>query len=200
MAGNFTPLIEVLHELKTAMLKKASGFFFIVTEENHSCIFRLQGGHVEDVIFRMLRNDEAVQRLAMASGARARFQADPALGAGANGKSVLGETTLQWLLGGFETDPALRPRPQQPPATPPAPVAAVPSNTGPALGPRQREAIQQVSLHYFGPIASMLCEEAFEDSGDLQQILGKLATNLASPEEVQRFLSEATAAVANAGR
>lgn len=35
MSTEFRPLIEVLRELKALALKKASGFLFVVTEENH---------------------------------------------------------------------------------------------------------------------------------------------------------------------
>ncbi|HBK45274.1 MAG TPA: hypothetical protein DDZ67_02320, partial [Xanthomonadaceae bacterium] len=75
MTSSFKPLLEVMRELRALAQKKASGYFFIVTEENHSCIVRLAGGDFADVTFRMLRNDEAVQRLAMVGAARGRFQA-----------------------------------------------------------------------------------------------------------------------------
>ena len=80
MSTEFRPLIEILRELKALALKKASGFLFIVTDENHSCIVRLNAGQIEEVVFRMLRNDEAVQRLTMVNAAKARFQADPGVG------------------------------------------------------------------------------------------------------------------------
>ena len=71
MSTEFRPLIEVLRELKALALKKASGFLFVVTEENHSCIIRINAGQIEEVVFRMLRNDEAVQRLTMVGAAKA---------------------------------------------------------------------------------------------------------------------------------
>lgn len=82
MSTEFRPLIEILRELKALALKKASGFLFIVTEENHSCIVRINSGQIEEVVFRMLRNDEAVQRLTMVNAAKARFQVDPGAGLG----------------------------------------------------------------------------------------------------------------------
>ncbi|TQU67944.1 hypothetical protein DB816_20115, partial [Xanthomonas perforans] len=98
MSTEFRPLIEILRELKALALKKASGFLFIVTEENHSCIVRINSGQIEEVVFRMLRNDEAVQRLTMVNAAKARFQADP--GAGLGKPSLLSDDSRQWLMGG----------------------------------------------------------------------------------------------------
>ena len=64
MANEFRPLIEILRDLKALALQKASGFFFVVTEDNHSCTIRLRSGQIEDVVFSRHRSDEAVQLLA----------------------------------------------------------------------------------------------------------------------------------------
>lgn len=180
MSNEFRPLIEVLRELKTLISQKASGFLFVVTEENHSCTIRVQGGLVEDVQFRMLRNDEAVQRLGNVNAARSRFQVGVS---GPAGRSALSESSLEWLQGGFE---------QSVKFTPP-PAKAVSSSGGPTE--RQRQAIQDVALLYLGPIASILCDEAFENGAGLQQGLVQLASNLASKEEGQRFLADIRKAI-----
>ncbi len=192
MSNEFIPLIEVLRELRSLAAKKSSGFFFVVTEENHSCIIRLYGGQIEEVVFRMLRNDEAVQRLSMVTAARARFQVDPASNVG--NKGTLSADSRQWLLGGFESDLSGQPAPAVASTT--ASSAPPPSTggSGPTMG--QRKVIDDVALRYFGPIASMLCEEAFESGGELQQLLEQLAKNLSSADETQRFLKDVRAALA----
>lgn len=129
MSTEFRPLIEVLRELKALALKKASGFLFVVTEENHSCIIRINAGQIEEVVFRMLRNDEAVQRLTMVGAAKARFQVDP--GAGMGKPSLLSEDSRQWLMGGFEQD--LGGAPAAPRA--PVPAAPVPAAAAPVAAP-----------------------------------------------------------------
>ncbi|HBK46693.1 MAG TPA: hypothetical protein DDZ67_09725, partial [Xanthomonadaceae bacterium] len=93
-------------------------------------------------------------------------------------------------LGGFENDAALAAS-----STAKAPGAAPSAGSGVALA-RQREVIEKISLNYFGPIASLLCEEAFEASSDIGQILEQIAANLPTPAETQRFLKEARAALA----
>ncbi|BBJ96233.1 hypothetical protein [Xanthomonas campestris] len=203
MSTEFRPLIEVLRELKALALKKASGFLFVVTEENHSCIIRINAGQIEEVVFRMLRNDEAVQRLTMVGAAKARFQVDP--GAGMGKPSLLSEDSRQWLMGGFEQDlggaPALV---RAPAATAPAPAPAAPVSTstpasvgnGAAPDDAVRQALERVALNYLGPIAGMLCDEAWDASSDIEQVLSQLAANLATPQEAQKFMTDARVALA----
>ncbi|MBV6810410.1 hypothetical protein KWH19_11550 [Xanthomonas campestris pv. pennamericanum] len=203
MSTEFRPLIEILRELKALALKKASGFLFIVTEENHSCIVRINSGQIEEVVFRMLRNDEAVQRLTMVNAAKARFQADP--GAGLGKPSLLSDDSRQWLMGGFEQDLGGAPSPVRAPVAPtPAPAAAVasasaaPVASGDNAGPdeRVRSALESVALNYLGPIAGMLCDEAWDASSDIEQVLSQLAANLAMPQEAQKFMADARVALA----
>ncbi|MBO9769517.1 MULTISPECIES: hypothetical protein [Xanthomonas] len=205
MSTEFRPLIEILRELRALALKKASGFLFIVTEENHSCIVRINSGQIEEVVFRMLRNDEAVQRLTMVNAAKARFQADP--GAGLGKPSLLSDDSRQWLMGGFEQDLGGAPSPVRAPAAPaptPAPAATVasasaaPVASGDNAGPdeRVRGALEAVALNYLGPIAGMLCDEAWDASGDIEQVLNQLAANLGTPQEAQKFMADARVALA----
>ncbi|APO94067.1 hypothetical protein [Xanthomonas vesicatoria] len=204
MSNEFRPLIDVLRELRALALKKASGFLFVVTEENHSCIVRLNAGQIEEVVFRMLRNDEAVQRLTMVGAAKARFQVDP--GAGMGKPSLLSDDSRQWLMGGFEQDLGGAPAPARA-AVAPAPVAASPvavaapapatSGNASAGAPddRVRDALEKVALNYLGPIAGMLCDEAWEASSDIEQVLSQLGANLATPQEAQKFMADARVAL-----
>ncbi|PPV05000.1 hypothetical protein XBLMG947_3826 [Xanthomonas bromi] len=204
MSTEFRPLIEILRELKVLALKKASGFLFIVTEENHSCIVRINSGQIEEVVFRMLRNDEAVQRLTMVNAAKARFQVDP--GAGLGKPSLLSDDSRQWLMGGFEQDLGGAPVPVRSPVAPaatPAPTApvaasALPASSGDSAGPdeRVRDALEKVALNYLGPIAGMLCDEAWDASSDIEQVLSQIGANLATPQETQKFMADARVALA----
>lgn len=206
MSTEFRPLIEVLRELKALALKKASGFLFVVTEENHSCIIRINAGQIEEVVFRMLRNDEAVQRLTMVGAAKARFQVDP--GAGMGKPSLLSEDSRQWLMGGFEQDLGGAPAPVRAPvaaapvpapaAASAAPTASAPASVGSDAAPDEavRQALEKVALNYLGPIAGMLCDEAWDASSDIEQVLSQLAANLATPQEAQKFMTDARVALA----
>lgn len=183
MVSEFRPLIEVLRELKMLVQKKMSGHFFIATESNHSSMILLRNGHVDEVTFSRYRSDEAVKQLANVSAARARFQ--PGRVDTSAARTPLGEAALQWLLGGFESDAGMRQRVAPAPA--PAPITDAAA---------RREIVEKVTLTYLGPIASLICDEAFAASDDLDKTLQQIASNLATPEESRRFMQEVRAALA----
>lgn len=187
MANEFRPLIEILRDLKALALQKASGFFFVVTEDNHSCTIRLRGGQIEDVVFSRHRSDEAVQLLAKVPAGRARFQADPAAAGAA--RVSLGEASLSWLMGGFEKSAATAA------AAPAAPrVGAVNVNVQ-GLSEEQRATIERIALNYLGPIAALLCDEALGVPGSIDRALVQIASNLPARDQEDQFLTEARAAL-----
>jgi len=190
MAGEFRPLHDVLRELKPLVQQKASGFFFVVTEDNHSCTIRLRGGEIDDVLFSRQRNDEAVQLLSKVTAARARFQ--PIAVSSTHSRGALSTASLQWLLGDFENAPPAATSAATVTEPVDAPdVAAAPSS---GISGAQRAAVEKVALNYFGPIASLLCEEAFVPDNDMEQALAQIASNLSSPEESRRFMADARGA------
>ena len=185
MATEFRPLREILRELGPLLQQKASGYFFIVTDDNHSCTIRLRGGQIDEVSFSRQRNDEAVQLLSQVSAARARFQ--PIAIAASGSRQPLGASAQQWLLGGFESDLSMAAS-----ATGMAANASVVQPDG-----RRRGIVEKIALNYFGPIASLLCDEAFAAAADEAQVLQQIASNLPSQDESRRFIAEARAALAS---
>jgi hypothetical protein len=187
MANEFRPLIEILRDLKALALQKASGFFFVVTEDNHSCTIRLRSGQIEDVVFSRHRSDEAVQLLAKVPAGRARFQADPAAAGAA--RVSLGEASLSWLMGGFEKSPAAAA------TTPAAPRAGAVNVNVQGLSEEQRATIERIALNYLGPIAALLCDEALGVPGSIDRALVQIASNLPARDQEDQFLAEARAAL-----
>jgi hypothetical protein len=187
MAGEFQPLSEILRELKPLVQTKSSGFFFVVTEDNHSCTIRIRNGEIDDVVFSRQRNDEAVRLLATVKAARARFQPIAVSAASAHGK--LSDASIKWLLGDFENVPLATSQMAQA-----EPNISALSRAGAGSG--QREVVEKIALNYFGPIASLLCDEAFVDGNDIGQALVQIASNLSSHNESRRFIDDANAAIA----
>ncbi|MBE1162542.1 hypothetical protein [Dyella acidiphila] len=185
MVNNFRPLIEVLRELQKLAQKKASGYFFIATEGNQSSTVLLRNGRIDEVTFSRYRNDDAVRQLANVSTARASFQPS-AVGEGA-GKTLLSETALQWLLGGFESHAGAQRQ------AAPDQSRSVSPNADPLA---QRKVIEKVALGFLGPIAALICDEAFSSASDLEEVLQEIGKNLATPDEFKQFLAEARAALA----
>lgn len=200
MSNEFRPLVQVLRELKSLAHKRSSGFAYIVTEDNHSCIVRLHQGQVQEVVYRMLRNEEAVQRLSMVAAAKVRFESS-GIAALPPGRAPLAESSVEWLLGGFEHDLGGQ-QYQYAPAAVPSPAPGAASASAPAVeavvvNPHVRQALEQIALNYLGPIAGMLCQEAFDAAGgDPQRAIVQLAGQLYSQQEAQRFSEEARKALA----
>ncbi len=186
MAGEFRPLHDVLRELKPLVQRKASGFFFVVTEDNHSCTIRLRNGDIDDVLFSRQRNDDAVQLLSTVNSAKARFQ--PMAVSGAS-KGALSQASIKWLLGDFEN-------------VPPMATQAVVADSASVILPKagvsdaQRQAVEKIALDYFGPIASLLCDEAFVADNTIDEALVQIASNLSTQGESQRFMAAARGALA----
>ncbi|MGN6739046.1 hypothetical protein [Dyella sp.] len=187
MANEFRPLIEILRDLKALALQKASGFFFVVTEDNHSCTIRLRSGQIEDAVFSRHRSDEAVQLLAKVPAGRARFQADPAAAGAA--RVSLGEASLSWLMGGFEKSAATAA------ATPAARRVGAVNVNAQGLSEEQRATIERIALNYLGPIAGLLCDEALGVPGSIDRALVQIASNLPARDQEDQFLAEARAAL-----
>lgn len=200
MSNEFRPLVQVLRELKSLAHKRSSGFAYVVTEDNHSCIVRLHQGQVQEVVYRMLRNEEAVQRLSMVAAAKMRFESS-GIAALPSGRTPLAESSVEWLLGGFEHDLGGQ-QYQYAPAAVPSPAPGAASASAPAVeavvvNPHVRQALEQIALNYLGPIAGMLCQEAFDAAGgDPQRAIVQLAGQLYSQQEAQRFSEEARKALA----
>ena len=197
MANESRSLIDILRELHALAVKKSSGFFFIATTDNHSCTIRMRGGMIEDVIYSRLRGDDAVQLLSNTEGGRGRFQPDP--GSNAAGRSTLSQAAQNWLLGGFESGPPRGLGGGHEPRSTPAPVVASAPAAPPAkaaTGDQTAKIIERVALNYLGPIAGIICEEAFEASSDVEEILELIGKNLISGDEILRFKKEVRAALA----
>lgn len=179
------PLSAVLHELKTLVESKASGFFFLVTDENHASSVRLRNGNIEEVSFSNRHSDEAVKMLMKVRAARARFQ--PSVMAAIPSKhGPLSTASIDWLLNGHDASAG-------------AQGPTVSSGGATDQRARQRSLVENIALTYFGPIAALLCEEAFGASTNVDHILVQIANNLTERAEANRFLAEARAAVARAG-
>jgi hypothetical protein len=74
--------------------------------------------------------------------------------------------------------------PRAAPAAAPAPPAASP-----------REIVEKVTVTYLGPIGTLICDEAFSGSDNLEQVVREIGSNLSTPEETKRFLAEVRAAL-----
>jgi hypothetical protein len=190
MASEMRPLRTVMREVLALVAQKATGALLIVTEDNRFASIRLRAGKIDEVSFKNRYNDEGVELLSQVHTLRARFQ--PGL-APPTKHLPIGEAAMRWLLGGFENQqPATVSAPSH--STTSHPTTAHSTTASGAGGTDQRalrrEIIEHVALSYLGPIAGLLCEEAFADGKGVDQALRQVASNLTEPGEADRFVAE----------
>lgn len=187
--SDMRPLSVVIGELRALVAHSATGVLLIVTENNRFASISLHNGQIRDISFRRSCNDEAVELLFQAPRVRARFQTG---GVPNSRHPVPSDAVVRRLLGAGE-DQQLAPMP-------PAAVAASSGVGGVHRAALQRRIIENVAMTYFGPIATLLCEEALSSSAGIDQALRQIAANLSGQGEVERFLADARASLAKGER
>jgi hypothetical protein len=187
MASEMRPLRVIMREVVALVAQKATGVLLIVTEDNRFASIRFRAGHIDEVSYKNRYNDEGVALLSEVQTLRARFQAGVAP---PSKHPPIGEAAMRWLLGGFEN---------QQPTTASAPATTPSSHATGAAGADQlahrREIIERVALGYLGPIAGLLCGEAFENGKSMDVALRQIASNMSEPGEGDRFIAEVLAAM-----
>lgn len=187
--SDMRPLSVVIGELRALVAQGATGILLIVTEDNRFASISLQNGQIREISFRRSCNDEAVELLSRVPRLRARFQAG---GVPTSRHPAPSDAVIRRLLG-VDEDQQLAPMP-------PSAAARSSGIGGVDRAALQRRIIEEVAMTYFGPIATLLCEEALSSSADTDQALRQIATNLTGQGEAARFLAEARASLATDAR
>jgi hypothetical protein len=182
------PLSGVIGELRALVARSATGILLIVTEDNRFASISLHNGQIREISFRRSCNDEALELLFRVPRVRARFQP---------GSTPIGrhpapsDAVIRRLLGVGED--------QQAATMPPAAAAPSSGARGVDRAALRRQVIEDVAMTYFGPIATLLCEEALSSSAGIDQALRQIAANLSGRGEAERFLADARASLAKGG-
>lgn len=174
MSREFCPLNVCLEELRTLVEKDASGSFYLASADSSIAAITLNNGVIESVSYQGRRGDFAVELLKSMEAAKCTFRAEPTRSAK---QTVLSNYAVRWLTGSA-TNPA-----------PPPKQAAAPKPNDRADIEKYRKVIETITFPFLGPIAGAVCESAFADCNNLQQVIDELAANL-PPDEARRFRSE----------
>ena len=189
MASEMRPLRTVMREVMALVAQKATGALLIVTEDNRFASIRLRAGKIDEVSFKNRYNDEGVHLLSQVHALRARFQ--PGV-APPSKHPPIGEAAMRWLLGGFESQ---LPGAAHAPSHPTTSSSTTPNSITSGVGGTdqrslRREIVEHVALNYLGPIAGLLCDEAFSDGESIDHALRQIAANMTEPGEADRFVAE----------
>jgi hypothetical protein len=189
------PLAEILSILSEHVRNRDSGVFFLYGEGVVGWV-HLNEGKYDDVVMHNRHSDEAVALLMNVRVASCRFQPGKVF---PGGHPPLSETAKGLLEGGAKAptvSPASQPpvasasafsTPREvgpPPAAPSSPPRALPQNkTG------QMQGVEKLAMAYLGPMASIICQEAWEDHGVGTSAVRAIAENL-SADAKAAFLAD----------
>jgi hypothetical protein len=186
--GDYRAVDAILAEINALIAGKASGTYFISGQE-HSAWLRLREGQLVQVACENHFNDDAVPLLMRIVKGIGRFVPGPVF---PGHPPLPGEEVRRWLSAEH-----VRRQAAPTPASRPAHVSP-PAHPAVAAGERSdavSAAIERVALSYLGPIAPLVCAEAWTAHSGIESVLAQIATNLIDQDEVRRFLADAHAAI-----
>ena len=185
------PLAEVLYRLSEHVKNADTGVFYLYGEGVVGWI-HLNEGKYEDVVMQNHYSDEAVALLLNVSMAACRFQPWKVF----PGKHApLSETAKGLLAAGAQAPAtvsgALRPAASTSVAPLPrqATPTAAPTRTPPQDKTLQMQTVEKLAMAYLGPMASIICQEAWEDHGGGFPAVLAIAENL-SGDAREAFLAD----------
>jgi len=165
------PIRDLLKEVAGLIRNKATGTYCLVTDENRFAMVSLSEGGVVDINYKGKHNDDALPLLGPVRTARATFQEGSVRHGQAGPPSA--DTVQRLLAADFQ-----------------APANDAPAPGGQSLGQREQRVVREIALSYLGPIAEMVCAEAFANGNGLDDVIRHVASNLPSGAEGNRFASE----------
>ncbi len=188
------PLSEILYSLSQHVQNRDSGVFFLYGEGVVGWV-HLSEGRYEDVVMQNRHSDEAVALLMNVREASCRFQHGKVF---PGNHPPLSETAKGLLAAGAKAPaPApisARPVVSAPAFAPPRPSVAAPvAPVAPAKPSPQNKLLQmqveKLATAYLGPMASIICQEAWEDHGMSFSAILAIAENL-SGDARETFLAD----------
>jgi hypothetical protein len=177
------PMAEILHSLNEHVKNADSGVFFIYGEGVAGWV-HLNQGRYEDVAMQNRHSDEAVALLMNVRAASCNFRPGKVF---PGHHPPLSETAKGLLRGGANMPPVLS-MSQRPAASasvslvprqgvaPAAPFT--PAKVSPQTKTHQMQEVEKLTLAYLGPMASIICQEAWEDHGAAPAAVQAIAENL----------------------
>jgi hypothetical protein len=176
---DFHPFSEALQTLVSICQSKGSGVMYFVSPENQIAAVSLKRGEITGIRYRNTFNQQAIEGLKKFSQARFNFASRDTLAA----PEIKGLSTEEILvalgaasLGHPETDHE---------------ADDFPFDPSPQISPATQRALQDLATLYLGPIAVMMSQRVFQQTGDLPTAIQMLAQLIPDPGEAQAFMKEA---------
>ncbi len=152
MNPSYLELPDIINELRRLGKSKATGSFYIVSDEQHSATVDLEEGRIISLRCRLRFGEQAIPLIAKIK--RGTFRFEPTLNFIRKEDYGDNEAVFQRIMTA-RTSPPSRPQPSQ---TPPRQASPPRVSSALRIAPNHRTAIEQLLIAEFGPMGSMVME------------------------------------------
>ncbi|MEL7509659.1 MAG: hypothetical protein AAFN42_20200 [Cyanobacteria bacterium J06554_1] len=177
-SNGFVSVSSLIRELAQICQQALTGCLYFVSSDNHVGKFVLRQGEIILVRYHLETDRDALKLIKNLDQVKYHFS-DRDISKSLRSESLPQNKSILLLLG-FDQ----RPRDVAQQATP----GQNEDNSVQGLSDAIKARIQEQLIAYIGPIATVLCQQAFATSDDLTTVLKQLAEHISDPEEAKAFL------------
>lgn len=180
------PFLRIVEYLKQLCAQGRSGTLFLVSDDNRMAQVRLAHGEIASLLCRNRRGLEALGILRGMQHARLRF--DESFIVNDDNDNLSTQAVFDNLSGVASSGAAsAAPRVAAPPK---ASAAAGEPALALALSPEVKATIERVMTQYIGPMAEIVCEDHFEQAGNMRALVQLLAGEINAPDQAAKFRAD----------
>lgn len=181
---DYIPLAEIVSKLKVLCADGKTGVMYITSRENQSAQLMLDNGEIVFIYFFNKRGRDALRPLAEIDSGRFRFQE----GSSSSLRTELPRTEdiLRYLTAAAGLDPV------NGLVTELSDTANVDDRKVHAavLSKEHKQILEERLAGYIGPMAAIICEDHFDSAGDIETIIGLLASEIPTQGQAESFKKE----------
>lgn len=185
--AEFLPFLRIVEYIRQLCAQRRSGTVFVVSDDNRMAQVHLENGEIASLLCRNRRGLEALGMMRAMQNARLRF--DESYIAKAEKDNLSTQDIFDDLFGAASTA-VLRDRVSALPAAARASASAAGQQQESTLTSEVRAIVQRVMTQYIGPMAEIVCEDHFEQAGNLSALVQLLAGEISAPEQAAKFRAD----------
>ena len=174
------PFLRIVENIKQLCAQRRSGTVFLVSDDNRMAQVQLENGEIASLLCRNRRGLEALGIMRGMQNARLRF--DETYIAKAERDNLSTQAIFDYLCGVALN--AISPEKEAAPSAKPAMAQDM------TLTPDVKAVFQRIMLKYIGPMAEIVCEDHFEQAGNMRSLVQVLASEIPGPEQAAKFRAE----------
>lgn len=176
-SNGFVSVSSLIRELAQICQQALTGCLYFVSSDNHVGKFVLRQGKIILVRYHLETDRDALKRIKNLDQVKYHFS-DRDISKTLRSESLPQNKSILLLLG-FD---------QRPGEADQQATFSQNEDSAQGLSDAIKARIQEQLIGYIGPIATVLCQQAFVESNDLTTVLKQLAKHISDPEEAKAFL------------